>query len=684
MFKRTVAAAGNPTSYIGYAIPLFVLYLLYNTYLSDTTSPLQPTVRAILGLVYGLILNPFMLAGLYGAINEQQKTNGETGVGEFLPKAMRYYWGVAGANLIYLVFVIAVSIALSAALHTERSDLISGYVDIPASAIALFWFASIVAEGGLFASLLRALKILLRNPLALAMGIVWGLFRFADNAVLKLPGVHASLELNGAQAAVITVVRVLAAVYAIALYRQVRGAALEAQQAATTLPDALEAAANQDLINASVGFAFASFLPIVHLVALILGVLAIQRNKRFVMRSAIAICLGGFFTAFYALLLAGWLIAKSAPSKEPGYGFLAQANPALAQQVALLEQDSYEKAQGQLEPISTGSSRPDWTVNCALAIARWGNNDLDGALESFYAASQETPDRSEFYYYYGLALLDKGQGTMAADQFRSAALHGPRLERAERYASLMDAAYTPSHVISAAFTVLILLLLFTVHEYGHAYAAWKLGDDTAKDQGRLTLSPIQHLDLFGSIILPGILLLQQSSVIFGWAKPVPVNPENFRNPRKDHMRVSFAGPAVNMLVAMVCFLILGCIALVLRMLWPETLTWHFASPYAPLALLGPPSSRELTIIVVFLKQLMYTSLVLGFFNLLPIPPLDGSWILSGVLPQGLRSIFDGVRRFGYLIFLLLVLTPIVGYYVAIPIVVAWNGLHLLISAVGLG
>jgi Zn-dependent protease len=622
---------------------------------------------------------------LYGAIHAQQKTHGETGMDEFLPNAWRLFWRFAGASLILIIITLAAYIAITAATGTKQGDGIADYIDIPISAVTLFWFAFLAGEGGLFASLWHAVKLLLRNPLALGLGIAWGLFRFADGALLKLPNFQASFAVNVAQAAAMTGVRVIAAMYAVALYRQVRGEALEAQQAQaiTTTSDPVEAASNNGIINAGFGFAFAAFIPLIHIVALVLGILAIRRNKSFILKSAIAVCVGGFFTAFYAMILAGWLITGSGHSDRPGVGFLSQANPSLAQPVALLELGNYEEVQGQLESIGTGSTGQDWTVNCALAIARWGNNDLDRALESFDAAAQQKPDRSEFYFYYGLALLDNDQGTLAAVQFQNASLHGPRLVQAERYASLIHAAYTPPQLVSAAFTVLILLFLFTVHEFGHAYAAWKLGDNTARDRGRLTLNPIAHLDLFGSILLPGILLLRQSGLIFGWAKPVPVNPANFKDPPKDHMRVSFAGPAVNLLVAMACFLVLGCIALVIRLLWPETLSLHFAAPDGSFALVGPPFSFELTILVIFIKQLMYTSLVLGFFNLLPIPPLDGSWILAGILPQGLKNVFDVLRRFGYVIFLILVLTPFVDKYLEIPITAVWFCLHLLITSVGL-
>lgn len=388
-----------------------------------------------------------------------------------------------------------------------------------------------IVEGGFFRSLWRAISLLVCNPWVLAVGLLWGGFRFADGHLFKTLEPSSPLVINCVEAVLTAGARILFTVYAFALYREVRHEALDAKQAV----------GESSLLNTSLGFVFGAFLPLVHLVPLILGLITVHRNKQFHIRSAIAIGVGGFFTAVYALVLAGWLVRGNNPIQNVGYGFLTQENPALATQVSLLETHSYHQALDQLKIMTTGSLQPDWTVNCAFAIARWHDNDLDGALDTFYTASQENPTRGEFYFYYGRALLEQGQITSAAKQFQTATQYDSSFTLAKRFSDLADSAYTPSPILSAAFSVIILLILFTVHEYGHAAVAWKLGDPTAKDQGRLTLNPIKHLDPFGSIFLPGILIFQHSEMIFGWAKPVPVNPENFKDPPKDHMRVAFAG-----------------------------------------------------------------------------------------------------------------------------------------------
>lgn len=682
------AKAGPLSNYVWYIFLVFLWYFFDNFYTAIKPvfpgSPLEPFAE----WGYYLVIFPFLLAGVYGGIHEQQRIQVNSSVSGFFNNAKTHYWRIMGANLLATVFIFFVSISIVLLGGPEQPELgevkLLEYITIPYSAISLFWFAAIVVERKIFQGLLRAAKTLLFNPFALTIGIVWGVMRFADAGGIDVLSEQTSIALDGIRAAVLAIARILATVYALAVYKQARGEVLDESPEETHLPVSPSTSSSDGLIKASFGFTFVSFLPLFHLVALILGIAALKRKKRFVFRSAIACCIGGFFTIFYLLLITGWVVDLSAPSSTPGYAFLADENASLEPHVMLLDQGLFLENQEQLEQQAVNNADRHWTFDCASALAKLQAYDLDGALADFQVAAEKKPERSEFYYYYGIALLDNDQEEMAAEQFRIALRHEPRLQGAELYSKLINTAYSPPIIVSSLLFVIILLILFTLHEYGHAFAAWKLGDDTAKNQGRLTLNPIPHLDLFGSMILPAMLLWQQSEVIFGWAKPVPVNPENFKDPKKDHMRVSFAGPAVNLIVSMVCFVILGCIMLFVRLFWPETLSLNFATPFSPVSLVGPPFAQWLVIIVVFLKQLFYTSLVLGFFNLIPIPPLDGSWILSGLLPPGLRNLFEKTRRFGFVIFLLLVMTPVLDYFLSIPIGLAWAGLELLVSAMGIG
>jgi Zn-dependent protease len=169
-------------------------------------------------------------------------------------------------------------------------------------------------------------------------------------------------------------------------------------------------------------------------------------------------------------------------------------------------------------------------------------------------------------------------------------------------------------------SIVILFFVLACHEFAHGYAAYKMGDFTAKQAGRLTLNPIKHVDLIGTIILPAILIFTHSPVIFGWAKPVPVNPYNFKNPRQGMFLTSLAGPAANF-----------CLAVI----------------FAALFKLVPLPTDSLV------QQLMLNgvaiSLILGIFNLIPIPPLDGANILASVLPPEQARNFMRIERFGFII-----------------------------------
>lgn len=173
------------------------------------------------------------------------------------------------------------------------------------------------------------------------------------------------------------------------------------------------------------------------------------------------------------------------------------------------------------------------------------------------------------------------------------------------------------------FIITILIFSVVIHEVSHGYAADSLGDPTARLAGRLTLNPIKHLDLMGSIIIPAILILTSAGFIFGWAKPVPYNPYNLRNGRWGEAIVAGAGAASNFLIAIVFGLLIR--------LW---IAFGFAT--------GP--FIQIAGIIVFVN------LLLGLFNLIPIPPLDGSKVLVGILPynagQSYRRFQDAISRYG--------------------------------------
>jgi Zn-dependent protease len=193
-----------------------------------------------------------------------------------------------------------------------------------------------------------------------------------------------------------------------------------------------------------------------------------------------------------------------------------------------------------------------------------------------------------------------------------------------------------------AVKILVLVFSVVVHEVAHGWTAWKLGDSTAHDAGRLTLNPLPHIDPLGSIVVP-LILSFTGGIMFGWAKPVPVHPGRLRNPMDDHPKVAAAGPASNLLLAFVFAVLLGFTVAV----------GGFPAPVS--------GGQEGPSLQVFLFTMFQTgvmiNVVLAVFNLLPLPPLDGSWILTRFLPYEARANYENLRRYGMLIvigFLMLV------------------------------
>jgi Zn-dependent protease len=205
-----------------------------------------------------------------------------------------------------------------------------------------------------------------------------------------------------------------------------------------------------------------------------------------------------------------------------------------------------------------------------------------------------------------------------------------------------------------ALAAIPVILAITLHEAAHGYAALALGDDTAKNAGRLSLNPLRHVDRVGTILLPGFLLLSQLLLwqhvwfMFGWAKPVPVSAFKFRNPRRGMAIVASAGPAMNFLLAF-----LGALLMPL----PRGLLPSGADPL-DMAIAQHP------VVGSFLVYFILSNLVLGLFNLLPIPPLDGGRIAVGLLPLELARHWARIERLGILLVVLLVflLPPLLGEF----------------------
>jgi Zn-dependent protease len=199
--------------------------------------------------------------------------------------------------------------------------------------------------------------------------------------------------------------------------------------------------------------------------------------------------------------------------------------------------------------------------------------------------------------------------------------------------------------------VVVFIFSAIIHEISHGYAAHLRGDDTAKLMGRITLNPLSHLELFGSIILPALLLSLKSPIIFGWAKPVPIDYRNFKNPKLDIPLVSLAGPIANLLLALVSGFGIRFIGI-----FP-----NFEAGFG-------------AAIQSFLYIMLIVNVVLTIINLIPIPPLDGSKVATFFMPRDIATKYMNINPFICLIVLLLLLSsgvawsllyPVISFFVAI-------------------
>jgi Zn-dependent protease len=220
------------------------------------------------------------------------------------------------------------------------------------------------------------------------------------------------------------------------------------------------------------------------------------------------------------------------------------------------------------------------------------------------------------------------------------------------------------NVLSIIFQIIAFLLAISVHESAHAWMANRCGDPTAKMLGRITLNPIKHIDPIGTVLLPLIGMLSGLPVI-GWAKPCPVDPRNFKHPVRDDVYTSVVGPISNLMLVAIAMLAIIAVSF----FWPEA-TRLIVSALATGQFVTGPSF--VIPFVWFCFTVIVVNVLLFVFNLLPIPPLDGSHVLRHMLPDGIRDIYDKAGIIGLILLLLVggrvinaLMAPVMGVVVRI-------------------
>ncbi len=342
--------------------------------------------------------------------------------------------------------------------------------------------------------------------------------------------------------------------------------------------------------------------------------------------------------------LAVWALIASSLVFVPGIGILA----AVATIVLLIQHKAHVRPSPAWSHSRSICSAAFYLLVTGLIVNAIGTWGMLRSLEVFPGPTAIVPAESKVVALEPLPCVAE---TPAASRPLRAALAEtkPFLERDHNWGLIIVG-------------VLVVLLSLTVHEAAHAITAWWMGDDFAHRLGRVTLNPLAHIDPFGTVLFPVLLLLMNSSV-WGWAKPVPVMLENVNKPRRAQVLVALAGPGSNLLMAAASLMLLLGLAGAVGIVWPgaavENLsTWVLresvqASGFPMAGAFGP--------VCTLLKLSFVINVLLAFFNLIPIPPLDGSWVLQFTFPRTLGLLYERIRPFSMFLFLGLMYSGAMAY-----------------------
>lgn len=292
-------------------------------------------------------------------------------------------------------------------------------------------------------------------------------------------------------------------------------------------------------------------------------------------------------------------------------------------------------------------------------VARARATDIQPQFERPRGGPSSTQSRnlSQFLVWHGLPardctgkmLVPHHDGIVSPGATGGLPTSGPSEPIRVHHAGLLDEDHNWGLIAAALF---VMLLSLTVHEAAHAISAWWLGDDFAHRLGRVTLNPLAHIDPIGTVLLPLILFLANSGV-FGWAKPVPVRLDCVPRPRRAHILIALAGPGSNLLIASLSLMLLLGIGCTLGRFFPEATLENLTEPnfHSSVSAAGFLFAPIVGPLCTILKLSFLINIMLACFNLIPIPPLDGSWVLENLFPFTLGPIYQRLRPMSFLLFL---------------------------------
>lgn len=598
-----------------------------------------------------------------------------------LPEHRFMRWRLYGPFMAIFAMLFAGTVAFqSAYFHFFQRDvpvsmpLLAGYGVL--STIAVFWMTGVLfCRGSVWRGWVAAFRLAAKYPAAAATF-------FAGYFVFEV--FHESFGLGSLRSAHPGAFVILHAAYAFFdLY--VTRVAIEVAASSGSLADPLAALneyvsarpragvpdscrSQMNRANVCLFLGCISFVPVIHLFAAGLGWRRLRTQEYGRFRLAAGAALGVFFTAIYACALAGNLLAPEKKfrawehveslevfMRDPG------VSASVKQAIRLLQSEKGTDPSVLAARLEDPAGDQSQARYFALGVAHSRAYHPKEALAAFKKCLELPGWSPEVLFHIGrIQLLHTHDFSEARSNLvRFMSLH-PGDKAAALYISLIDnrVSWDRNWAISLL-SVIALLIAITCHEFGHSYAAYKCGDTTPKEAGRLSLNPAVHLDLFGSIILPASLILTRSGIVVGWAKPVPVNPENFKDRKRDTVLVSVMGCCANFMIALATTAALAVASACLTVLAPDFVSLHWFFPSGSVSAAGVPFARFWIYGVIFASLLIMVNIAIGVFNLIPIPPLDGAWVIEQKLRLILKGRYAAYHQFAFLLILILLFTNVV-------------------------